>query len=187
MEATTYYLIAIIVASLALVISLINSFVLYFKKLKLLIIPELQVQVMEASQNNKFLLAYNILFTIISQGSGITWNTFKFMTSILTTPDGRPIEFECRSYIEEKGMGQSNASRNIPVAINGNNSKILTVAFQSDKLSTWNTGKYKLEFDIRDSNDVKIECPLIEFILDENSLKIIKQPQSILMVKANKK
>jgi hypothetical protein len=182
-----YLLPAQIIAIPAFLIGLWNLFSQYLVKIKFRIIPEMQIQIMQGSvkdfnQKDKAIAAYNVLFTVIAKGPSVKWNTYKFISSKLSIPDGSTIKFGCRAYIEEKGLGQSNASRNIPISINGGNSKITTAAFQSgDNFKEWIRGKYKVEFEMTDSNNNKIPCRSLEFNLEEHDLKIINAPNSIYM------
>src|ERR1700746_590963 len=65
---TWYVLLAKIVAIPAFLISLWNLLSPYFLKLKLHTVPEAQIQLMEAAQQNTKLTGFNILFTTFSKG-----------------------------------------------------------------------------------------------------------------------
>jgi hypothetical protein len=181
-EDPWYFVIAKIVAIPAFLISLWNFISLYFLKLKLRVIPATQIQLTESTQRGQKLTAFNVLFTIFSKGPSNKWDTYKFISADVLVPNGNKINFICRSYIEETAKGQSNASRNIPIAINGGQSKSTTVSFQTTDFSNWELGKYEITFYAINSHGNNIVSKKIRFILDANSIATVQNPDSILTI-----
>jgi len=170
------------IAILAFFISLWNLLSPYILKLSLTLVPEAQIQLLEAIQEDKKLTAFNVLFTAISKGPVSKWNTYKFIRAELLIPDGRKISFICRAYLSEAGLGQSNSSRNIPLAINGAQSKTTTAAFQTVDFTEWQVGNYQASFYCVDAKGHKISSDSLSFELTNTSLTIIKKPNSTYIV-----
>jgi len=179
-----YIIVAKIVAIPAFLISLWSLLSPKLSKLKLSIIPETQIQIIEDSLQGKKILAFNVLFTIVTKGPTNKWETYKFIHANVLAPDGRTINFVCRSYLEEKALGQVNLSRNIPYAINGGQSKTTTASFQTSEITSWVLGKYKVEFSAITSNENKINCKKITFVLDEKSIAVVKTSLATLTIKS---
>ena len=174
-----YFTIAKVVAIPAFFISLWNLLSPYILSLKILISPEPQIQILEGDLQGKRITAFNVLFTIIGKGPTTKWETYKFLTANLEIPNGKKIKFDCRSYLEEKGLGQSNASRNIPIPISGGTSKTTNAAFQSLQQESWLEGKYRLYIDVRNSGNDKLKCKGLEFTID--NLSVVKIPDSTII------
>jgi|GEM_PF-3051681 len=177
----TWDIITKVIALVAFLISLWNLFSPYLLRLKLHVIFESQIQLME--DVSKRVLGFNILATIVSTGPGVKWETFRFNDAELIFPNGDKYIFTCRSYLDEKGMGQANASRNIPIAIKGSESKTITSAYQYNSIDThqWIVGTYKLKFNITNSHNSKISAGTIEFHLTQEYITILKKPDAIFM------
>lgn len=182
MNALTVSIIGGAVGVIALLISLWNLLSPYLLGVRTRIIPESQIQIINAFQKNKKLTAFNILFTIVSKGPSNKWIIYKFHSAFLTIPNKSKIKYRCWSVLEEKGMGQSNSSRNIPHSMNGNSSKTLTLSFQSNEFEEWIVGEYSASFEVSDSNNNKVYCNNIAFQITESSLKVVQVPNGILML-----
>jgi len=167
-------------ASIAVLISLISlglsSFNLWhtkFRPVKVKIDPEKQIQFMQAEN----ISAFSILFTIVASGPGTSWKTIKFKSADVSYPDGKMLIFNGRAHLKEQGRGQVNESRNIPIAIKGGDSKIVTVAFQSN--GQWSAGKYSIKIVTLIANK-EHHLPKINFELNQKDLNIIGKPNAIL-------
>jgi hypothetical protein len=177
-----YFVLAKIVSIPAFIISLWNLFLPYFSSLHIKVLPESQIQIMEGILQDKPTTAFNVLFTVLAEGPDTKWETYKFISATLTTPNGAKINYTCRSYLEEKGMGQENASRNVPVSVNGNSSKTHTVGFQSNDFKNWVIGHYVVAFEIKNAKQESLKCSRLEFDMTEKVLRIAQRPDAILML-----
>lgn len=177
-----YLTIAKIVAIPAFVLGLWNFLNPLLSKIRICIIPEMQVQILKDKELN----AYNVLFTIITKGPSHKCITFKFISSKLTTPNGNSFTFRCSSYLEEKGNSQSSKSRNIPIPMYGRNAINVTTAFQSDDINSFVPGKSKIEFEIIKSNNKKIKCKSVEFNISDEHLELLNDNRSIIMLECLK-
>jgi len=164
-----------VVAFVGFGLSLWNFFSPMIRSVSLRIIPERQVQLFQESN----MFALNILTTITASGPTEKWRTIKFEEAKLKVPDGRMITFGCRAYLSEEGLGQKNMSRNIPVALQGGSSRIVTAAFQTADLDKWALGTYELTLITSNDSGEKVQTPALKFTLIQKDLAIIAKPNSI--------
>jgi hypothetical protein len=166
-----------IVAVLGFLLSLWNFFSPVIRSVSLDIVPERQVQLMQ--EGNIF--AFNLLTTITASGPAEKWQTIKYEEAKLKVPDGRIVTFGCRAYLAEEGLGQKNQSRNIPIALQGGDSRILTAAFQATDLDKWSLGTYEVTLIASTGSGKTVRVSGLKFTLVQNDLNIIAKPNAMYM------
>lgn len=179
-----YQLISIIIAVAAFFLSLWNLLSPYFLKVKLILLPENQIQLISEVRWDKIVIAFNVLFVILTKGSNTEWDTYKFLKADLSVPDGRKISFRGWGYLLEKDWWQKNDSRNIPIPIQGWQGKTTTASFLSHDFWDWQVGKYEIAFTVTNSKSKIIPCKRMKFSLDQKYLEIIRRPNATLMLES---
>jgi hypothetical protein len=149
----------------------------HFQRVKVTFVPERQLQLISSPG----VLAFNMLVTITASGPSRKWETLKFEEATLRVPDGRTISFPCRAYLVDKGRGQRNQSRNIPVALQGGDTRIITPAFQSSDLEKWSLGSYELRIVASTSSGKRMSVSGLKFTLVPKDLEVIAKPDAIYM------
>jgi len=143
---------------------------------KISFIAERQIQVLKATAGETPMIAFNILTILVANGPISRWETLRFERAFVTFPDDRTFEFNCRAYLNEIGRGQSNQSRNIPIALQGGESRTITTAFQTHRITDWLAGIYTFIIETSDSRGAETQSGKFKFILTEDNLQIIAGP-----------
>lgn len=140
--------------------------------------PQPQIQLTQDGA----LCAFNVLCTLIARGGSESADTITFTSADVAFPNGNKFFFACRSYIDEKGLGQENASRNIPIAVKGNQIMNITSGYQMENGSIrWEAGQYAVQLHAIDLKGNSISIPLLQFELSPNDIAIISKPLAVEM------
>ncbi len=166
-----------VIAVAAFLISVGQLLYPYLIRLRLKLIPERQVQLIQ--QGNA--VGINVLNTVVVTGPSRRCLTVKFTSGTLAVPGGRSIAMKCMTYLVDQGKGQQHSSRNIPVMLRGGDATVITPGLQSDTMGAWTLGAYNLTLMAERDDGTLISSPPIRFALEQSDLNVLAKPQATLM------
>jgi hypothetical protein len=167
------------IAVAALLLSAWNIWFANLRGLKLFIVPDDEIRLRQFPGQT----GWSLLFIVTASGPESKWATVKFTQTNFIAPDEHVYALQAMSHLIDVGIGQKNASRNIPIAIKGGDSKSITIGYQCSEMPVWQRGKYRLRLAAVDGHGREIFIKPVRFVLEDPHFTNVINPQNDVMTR----